>query len=298
MQDVDFEELDKAVNAVMPQAPLDNSNTDPSVDLEIQPMQPPDPTPVSIAPVSSSPVVGRPATGRFMDVVHPSSDMRSSLTMPQRSTNSMLNLTAQPAPAAAPVPIPTPVPYTSPVSVETPKPAVENWAGLPNYQTPSEAPESPFLPEAKVEKRPLGAFSNEMPTTASPTPTSAETNSQPMVSTETPPTPPELDNSLLDVESDSSTHSNDAELATNPLSQPYASTSINQQYTEKPTTSQNNGSIYDANSYQKVTARKPKKKSGWMWVLWIVILIIVGAGAGVAFYFLVMPNLSGFKLPF
>ena len=81
----------------------------------------------------------------------------------------------------------------------------------------------------------------------------------------------------------------------NPLSYNSASTSINQQYKEKPGSNKpTNGSIYDTSSFNTVAVKVDKKKSGWMVVIWIAILLVVGVGLGLAFY-VYMPN---FKLPF
>lgn len=297
MQDLDFEELDKAVNSLMPQTEAEDTTATPAA-----PTDPivPEPTvqPAAKPVINTAP---RPSVGRFMDVVHPSSDMRTTLKTPQRPAAP----TPTPVPAAPAAPAkPT---YTPPVQPTVN--ASDNWAGLPNYQSPNPVPESPFLPEAKVEKRPLGAFSNELP----PEPAKsvpATTESAAVTSDEKPvenvepandgnKVPEELGSAMMGVESDSSTRPYNPAFNVNPLSQTPGSTSINQQYTEKPSsnTPQTNP-IYDTSSYYKAVTKKKKKKSGWLWVLWIFILLIVGVGAGVAFYYFVMPNLNNFKLPF
>jgi hypothetical protein len=64
-------------------------------------------------------------------------------------------------------------------------------------------------------------------------------------------------------------------------------TSISQQYKEEPSTSDpKNGAIYDTDTYHKPLAHPAEKKSGWLWVIWIVLILLVGAGAGAALYFL------------
>ena len=290
MQDLDFEELDKAVNSLMPQSASDNTAVQPSNNNPVT-------NPV-VAPIANT--VERPATGRFMDVVHPSSDMRSSLNMPQRTAAPVIS-------APDPIPAPRPIP-TAPV-INTPVQNTNNWAGLPNYPVNKEVPDSPFLTEAKVEKRPLGAFSDEI--NSAPQPAEAvvpdkdallevdPNYSQKPIVPETSAAPAELDDLLLKVEPDSSTHPNAIDPSINPLSQNPMSESINQQYAEKPNVvSAETGNIYNASTYSKVVAKKSAKKSGWMWVLWIILLLIIGAGAGVAFYFFVVPSLPGFKLPF
>lgn len=64
-------------------------------------------------------------------------------------------------------------------------------------------------------------------------------------------------------------------------------TSITQQYREEPSTGdQTNGAIYDTEAYHQPLAHPAQKKSGWMWVVWIVLILLVGAGGGAALYFL------------
>lgn len=59
--------------------------------------------------------------------------------------------------------------------------------------------------------------------------------------------------------------------------------SIPQQYHEQPNTGDKaNGSIYDTDTYHQPLAHPAKKKSGWLWVLWIVIILALGAGGGAA----------------
>ncbi|MEI7689941.1 MAG: hypothetical protein WCI79_03190 [Candidatus Saccharibacteria bacterium] len=301
MQDLDFDELDKAVSSLMPPSePSDAASAQPTVTPAV-----PSPAPVVNVVVPTTPVVDsapRPATGRFMDVVHPSSDMRSTLNMPQRPA------TPVPAPVVVAPPVrPAPVtPITPSPSVPNPAPAISNWSGAVDYQSPNPAPESPFLSGAKVEKRPLGAFSDDIPTPAVEPEPVVETAPVEPAEPEMPENtgnrsdlPDELDTSLLKVESDSSTNPSGIGASSDPFVQSTGATSINQQYTEKPASvEQTAGSIYDTSSYNKVAKNQPKKKSGWMWVLWIVLLLIVGAGAGVAFYYFAMPNLPGLKLPF
>lgn len=95
--------------------------------------------PVSISTVAPKPAVKRPSSGRFMDMVHPKGDMRGSAPLP----NLVVPDRAGAKPAATPVVAATPVAVAKPeVKEETP---------------PLEAPLTPFLPDAKVEKRPLGA---------------------------------------------------------------------------------------------------------------------------------------------
>lgn len=78
MSDIDFDELDRAVNDLMNRRNATNAGENPSV---VKTSDEPKPAEVVTpeakpAPAAESPTVRRP-TGRFMDVVRPSSDMRA-----------------------------------------------------------------------------------------------------------------------------------------------------------------------------------------------------------------------------
>lgn len=117
------------------------------------PAETPTVVPVPIEP--PRPVAPRPSSGRFMDVVHPSSDMKLSsgpaLVVPPRPELS----TPQPSMAPAFDSQPS-VPQTSPV--EEPVSVADSAPEL-SPVTEDTQPLTPFLPDAnaKVEKRPLGA---------------------------------------------------------------------------------------------------------------------------------------------
>lgn len=348
MKDLDFDELDKAVNSLIASTPGGaGSSNDVSSSMPPERTVPIDPTSAQQPAAASLPTVpiitpttpvDRPSTGRFMDVVHPSSDMRTSLVMPERSSNPA-PVTPAPKtpsamndfnmPASTPVPtVPTAMPNTSTAKDEDDDDINQLGSDIAKSlgQTPSDSPDSPFLSDTKVEKRPLGAFSDELATTPSNTqPMVPEVAQPPMVppvdmpkpmsDTDTP-LPAELHSDLLSLESDSTTQPEKMPVVEKPQpSMPMAptpapvpvltsgpmttaaanttpvSTSIPQQYKEQPSTGdQNSGAIYDTKAYHKPMVKPAKKKSGWMWVLWIVILLIAGAGAGAAVYFFVLPR--------
>jgi hypothetical protein len=171
--------------------------------------------------------------------------------------------------------------------------------------------ESPFLSGTKVDKRPLGAFSTEVPAPTTELPsletipdeiTDASTNQKPS-DTDTP-LPAELQDDLLLIESGGSMlledESKPVEVSPTPTAtntpavadnKSVGSTSITQQYKEQPSSGdQNTGAIYDTNAYHKAIVRPVKKKSGWSWVLWIIVLLAVGAGIGAVVYFYVLPH--------
>jgi len=156
MSDIDFDELDRAVNGVLG-IPSNQNTPQPAATVTPQtlptPQSPPQAPAVehldhvertqlnyaashpaqNSAPLVNSAPAARRSSGRFMDMVHPSSDMRSRGNTPPTATHL----------GSTPIPQPTPAP------IETESPA---W---------NEPLESPFLPDAKVEKRPLGGTVNE-----------------------------------------------------------------------------------------------------------------------------------------
>jgi hypothetical protein len=266
---------------------------------------------ISVAPTVSAtqPLATRRSSGRFMDVVHPSSDMRNSF-VPQRPVAHDA-LTVQPPVQAVPVPA---------QSVET-QPDTQSWPDPLDFQAlsneidnspvaavenhddsdDSEPLESPFIADAKVEKRPLGAFTD----TSSPDPAIDEPQlpQQPAevseLDTDIPidtdaPLPAELQEDLLLLEAGENTTAKPTptEVVPQPVAVPAETTSIPQQYVEQPSTGdQPAGSIFDTDSYHKPIAHPKKSKSGWMMLVWIILLIILGVGAGAAFYFYVLPLL-------
>lgn len=341
MKDLDFDELDKAVNSLIASTPggAGSDNAPPlspqqPLSANLAPTQtvanslPTVPIPATVSPID------RPSTGRFMDVVHPSSDMRTSLVMPERG---------QPLKTASPVTKPI-LNTTEPTTNFTQNNEVTNIAADKDEdddinqigndiakslgQGSNDSPDSPFLSDAKVEKRPLGAFSNDLATIPASQPMVPEVAQPPMVQpvvSNVPeshnlvtPLPAELQSDLLSLESESTTQPEkpiansfpviekpQSNLPVSPSPTPVpmsnptitttttttvpVSTSIPQQYKEQPNTGdQNSGAIYDTKAYHKPMIKPTKKKSGWMWVFWIVILLIAGAGAGAAIYFFVL----------
>lgn len=157
-----------------------------------------------------------------------------------------------------------------------------------NSVTPDEQEQlvSPFLPDAKVEKRPLGEFTaDQAPAEAESTDTAAEM-------------PPELHSEVMGLETDQSTidqgkaaqveeQINDStvpaeaeEAPSQPVTAPVASESTT------PAGPQVNGAIYDTDAYHTPLAAAPKKQSSKIAIIiWILALIIVGACAGAVFFY-------------
>ncbi len=154
MHDIDFDELDKAVHSAISaggkdakpeHAELLETGADEEVAEEHARMK------------KVSPAVRR-SSGRFMDVVHPSSDMRTKGKKAKPVVKK-----AEPE-KVEPAETPEPVEKTEPKPEKHDKHAAAfhehktHKKGHKKDADDDEAPlESPFLPDTKVEKRPLGA---------------------------------------------------------------------------------------------------------------------------------------------
>jgi hypothetical protein len=315
MKDIDFDEIDRAVNSVG----SDKANDKPA-DTTVQSDAPDTSKPVSQPPQTTPALAGRRSSGQFMDVVHPSSNMRRApIQMPARPMNQN---TSPQAPAEPPIEEPKPT-----VS-ELPTPTIPNngWGDSKNENDDAdidkineditnelehksdELPDTPFISGTKVEKRPLGAFSTETSTTEPDPDDQSDLDNKKDESL-----PDELQDKLLSIESKESTVGTDPQAeTTEPTekpetvgkteapateapkteSKPAVATSINQQYEEKPSTGdRDSGPIYDTNSYHKPLVSPVKKKSSWKIIIWILGILVVGVGAGVLVYYFVKPIL-------
>ncbi len=306
MKDIDFDELDRAVNSLISPGSTPTAAPNPAPVTPASISSPA--TPPSVAS-TTPPLAERRSSGRFMDVVHPSSDMRP-VAVPPRPV----------APMSSPtLPVPTPEP-TKPAESSWPDPIDMHEATTKQSTPPVSEPtppsaaasdavaplESPFLSDAKVEKRPLGAFSNEVhqsAPTSSATPAALpdqkpEQKESTMLTTDDiqkptdhpiendTPMPAELQPGLLSIEA------NEDPKAVPTATEVTGPTSITQQYTEQPSTGDKpTGTVFDTEAYKKPQNNSKKKKSGWLVVLWIFLLLVVGAGIGAAVYFFVLPRL-------
>ncbi len=298
MSDFDFDEIDKAVAGAISDDGQDIGAQD---DIGAE-------TPHDNSEVEASrtvPPAARRSAGRFMDVMHPSSDMRTRTEVP-----------ARPTPPLAPEPKQEPS-----LSLEDEEP--ELWA---------KPLESPFLPDAKVEKRPLGGIATD----AQPFPSQQqdelllEAPDEPLLEATTMPDPIDFATQQQETSEDALEPKQESEpepaleledepesadiIKGTPFAIPLEDTpaevtkpvlieepttdqaptgpsSITQQYTEQPSSQQESGAIYDTENYHQPVTHPPKHRSGAWTVLWISLLVIIGAGAGVAFYLFVFPNL-------
>ena len=168
--------------------------------------------------------------------------------------------------------------------------------GKPAELTPEAVPSnSPFLADAKVEKRPLGA-AGEPTAVVSAEPELAPEPTIAAPETENTPMPEELQSDLMAIESaaapdvasevtsDESVSADtapQASVATGP-------TSIARQYKEQPRTASEDdesGAIFDPQTYQQPIEHPAKKSSGWGWVIGIIVIILLAVGAAVAAWF-------------
>ena len=190
------------------------------------------------------------------------------------------------------------------LTVEEPTPLVKDPAPI------DEPLSSPFLPDTKVEKRPLGGMA--LASTGSELMVEDENAQLPALPKDVEPVlPEELHGDVASIAADNSTTDPTKHAEPAPESRaivkkdapkvepkkpavtvaeaavPSGPASIPQQYKEEPNSGdQKNGAIYDTDSYHKPLSHPEKKKSGWGWVLWILVILLVGAGGGAALYFL------------
>lgn len=266
-----------------------------------------------------------------MDVMHPSSDMAKATTPAvSRNAGSIEPLNAAVTPDVRPTAEPVAVPDVQPtvmneeVVSEWPDPLdmlqeQDSAASDPTVteSTPQDiAPSvddqveplvSPFLPDAKVEKRPLGGFATDSSVESEAAPvneTVPEAPSAPVAPTEPVVLPEELQGDLMAIESSQADTTGPAAVAasgaapqpaptpkrvdTAPRQQPAGPASIPQQYKESPNTGDaTNGAIYDTDAYHQPLQHPVQKKPSWLWIVWIAGLLIIGAGGGaVAYLFL------------
>lgn len=162
---------------------------------------------------------------------------------------------------------------------------------------------TPFIVDAKVEKRPLGANSTEHVVADSAAFELSGNNDDAVSSASeldedrTPDIelPKELDADIASIESTNVVPATPVSPAAGRATPTVpvetivpGGGSIPQQYTEqKSTGDQTNGSIYDtANYHQPIDAVAPKKKSSSLkWVIWVLVLLIIGAIAGAAYFY-------------
>lgn len=159
-----------------------------------------------------------------------------------------------------------------------------------------EAMTSPFLPDAKVDKRPLGEFTADPQPHTDDAPEAEPQNEDEPESAEPvgAPAPPvaesEVEATSTEESIDDST-SPQGDAAEQAPAMPQA-TDIPQQYTEQaPSAPAENGAIYDTAAYHTPLAAVPAKKHGAaMAIIWILVILIIGACAGAAYFYFTTPR--------
>ena len=335
MSDLDFDEIDRAVNSVISNGSDSDSDSDSSQAISSTSAVPPV-EPQDTIPIITQPPIARRSGGQFMDVVHPSSNMRRTIEIPERPTTVLSTPEMTQAEVTETQSIQnTPPEFTRPTTDSYDDDDIDKISDDINKvmsKTTDTSLESPFISGTKVEKRPLGAFSADSPASSiekvepdsrthfAPQPSTGQNS---VITPDKAPLPAELQNDLLKIEADSTTIPESVVIPDEPTEEvaapveldksaeaeivepeesprdvaekadPIGPTSIVQQYQEKPKTDdQKSGAIYDTESYHKTLVHPAKKKTGWLWVLYITIFLVVGAGIGVAVYLFVIPALS------
>jgi hypothetical protein len=364
MKDLDFDELDQAVNSLMigiPKGPAPDDDVAKEKMLTIKPTLSDNERPsfstleqtaakagaeIETVAAPTNPLATRRTSGRFMDVVHPSSDMKIN-NRPVVSREGLQLNPITPRSVIAPQPsvelpvVDDVVADQTPEVIEQPKqtgdwpdpldmqPAIQEESvaqevpiveeevapvpdpiAAPAVATPvieEQAPlQTPFLVDTKVEKRPLGAFATDLHSAADDVPAeqpSADLGNQLEADdlSKNPDTitklPDELQHDLVKIESDNDEPKEEA--VEEPKIPSFAApvvtpapvvangpVSIQPQYKEEESTvPAEHAGIYDTESYHKPLTHPAKKKSGWLWVVWIVLLLALGAGGAAALYY-------------
>ena len=355
MKDIDFDELDRAVNSLMSTVPAGDAPATPAANAPIAQPAPTNPAGTAVevssqtqssattessqpqiqaTPQAAAPQQAVPATrraGRFMDMVHSSSDMKARDATPAPSrvgvtiaprqdasteapaTESSPALTSEEPqseakPVEAPTSMPDPLDIASSASAQelgeqsaaAPEPAI-----IPDPIDIGTLPgESPFLADAKVEKRPLNAgtpepaqppfpaIDLESELSDEPKADNSDTIDDGTSQDEPPAVPevPELSSDLVAIESNEvnatqATETVDAVAQTATPQAPLGAASIPQQYAAQESSGdQSHAAIYDASQYPEPMSHPAKSKSGWMWIVWVLLLLGAGAGGAVLLY--------------
>jgi hypothetical protein len=311
MKDIDFDELDKAVSTLMG----GTSSTDTASKQSSEPLvETPEPQQVDSKPANEDvePSLSQPQpqrvpaqrrTGRFMDMVQTPSRPKSrvvpssrvGVTIEPRSTEQGRSAVND-MPSEQAVVSDKESEMVSPQTPENASSLQSEDVAVPlNVTTVLDSPlESPFLSDAKVEKRPLnpGASNNALQETPSESDTESDSEEDAQdgdrsVAPQPPTVPAELSKDLVEIEAgelDANKPNSPSDTATqSPV--PVGASSIAQQYREESSSGdQSHAAIFDSSEFQPVLAHPAKQKSGWLWVIWVLLLLALGAGGAVALY--------------
>ncbi len=346
MKDIDFDELDRAVNSLMSGVPkAEPAKEDDVKTLALSAATPvhndeSEQTPPSASPIqvreapsaeeqpklTSTPapsVAAPPAVrrGRFMDMVRPGAPETKS-SVPSRPVPRHSG-TIEPSAGFTPTPASS-TDHDASSSPQAPtQPDISSSSDWPDplasvdFNKTTEAMmdktplTTPFLPDAKVEKRPLGRSSDSgdvsepdhapvLGALAASDSAMGGKSDEASGDTAMPqqPLPAEFSQDVMAIEADTSgmtpeeTEPVDEVKASpvrpatpTPAARPVA-TSIPQQYKVQPKVADPSpGAIYDTATYHQPLTHPAKKKPGWLWVIAIILILILGAASGAAVYF-------------
>lgn len=352
MTEMDFDELDKAVNSLMGGVKKSATDKDEPTTLTISSTLAADEKPeyeklekvaqkigsetIDISSLDDANVTvvevptSTPRTGRFMDVMHPSSDMKTAtgvvkpsaakepevttptVIVPQDPTDPVVAV-EPPTPTEEPIAEPEPLVQTTdgaqasmqsvaveeapsaaadqdvePVPVVEATPLVVEPAAEPQIHiAPSAVPEtpvldeptiepqtSPFIADAKVEKRPLGGAAGFTQVDDAPDADASQSSFNPdhiQLAPEAPEkVPDEYHGDLLAIETGAS------------LSEAVASANDTTPATANTTP------IYNVDTLHAPLNHPAKKSSGWLWIVLTILIVAICGGAAAAFYLLTM----------
>lgn len=316
MNELDLDELDKAVSAMMNQPSTPGAAPKPEPTAPAAAATPaPAPTPEPAVMPSVVPEAPKseptPAMPEKPATTVPDREeiavRRSTATIPtrQRLRGSAMDIVNTSAPVTKPpVTAPRVAPTITPAADQTP--AAETVAepiapSVPTLSTadqktitpppepveeetkqPVETPTSPFV-DTKVEKRPLGAYNAPAPEPAQPAP-AAEA---PTTMKATAPDVKEFSSEVIAAESADA----DKFVTSNSGFKPFGQTTAPQPQPEKP--AEPSANIYDTKNYHAAPQMiVGKKKTSFLTILLIIILVIILAAAGAVAYLYFTNNLS------
>ncbi len=366
MKDLDFDELDKAVSAVL--TPAAQAAKPPEMETVEAPAapasQPTDAPEAGPTPKTASQSLIPPRRGQFMDVVRPAPKAETALPVTSSAGKTIQPLTVSPVPAEEPKPDQAAEPHKTDIALEAPaepadaaklqpdRPALDTsqsdakeelaWPDpleVHGFQDTDRAKEQPdagqpaesgdnqpdhpnteaaepsvssgpsneslFLKDAKVEKRPLGAFSaaeetkEALPPPASSEETTAVQDDQPAEAgsrsrDEMPtPLPPELDKDILTIESELRVFNPEDQLSEHRRAEDGGeatgqAASIHPQYREKPADGQQPvRPLFDVADYHPALPATAGGHNTRHVILWAAaaLLLLAATAAGFAYWF-------------
>lgn len=242
--------------------------------------------------------------GRFMDVMHPSSDMKTSAPDKPAAPSS-------PSPASPP---PSLVSHFGEPSLPASLPPVVAPQPAPPQASPVmlDPLTSPFIPDAKVEKRPLGGAQDSKGEQDTQAVLASDTQLAPKADAAQDQLPEELHGDLLAIETNfayeeppqggqndgpntpnapsNSSDYGDEELSYAPgtgllNTQPQAEVPLSSlQANNQPNNT--TPSVFETENYYKTVTHPARATPSWLWILAIIAIIVICALGGAAFYML------------